>query len=108
MYQWGFPDSARGKEPASQFRRRETWVRSLGQKDTLEEGMATHSSILAWRIPWGEESGRLQSIGSQELDVTDVTLCISIGSLIVANTVKNRKPDAGCSATLYPILVIFL
>ena len=39
------------------------WVRTLGQKDPLEEGMATHSSILAWRIPWTEEPGRLQSIG---------------------------------------------
>jgi len=43
----------------------ETWVRSLGQEDPLEEGMATHSSILAWRIPWTEEPGRLQSIGLQ-------------------------------------------
>ena len=40
-------------------------VPSLGQKDPLEEGMATHSSILAWRIPWTQEAGRLQSIGSQ-------------------------------------------
>ena len=43
----------------------ETWVRSLGQEDPLEEGMATHSNILAWRIPWTEESGELQSMGSQ-------------------------------------------
>ena len=43
----------------------ETQVRSLGQEDPLEEGMATHSSILAWRIPWTEESGGLQSIGSE-------------------------------------------
>ena len=43
----------------------ETWVRSLGQEDPLEEGMATHSSILAWRIPWTEDPGRLQSMGSQ-------------------------------------------
>ena len=40
-------------------------VRSLGQEDPLEEGMATHSSILAWRVPWTEEPGGLQSIGSQ-------------------------------------------
>ena len=40
-------------------------VRSLGQEDPLEEGMATHSGILAWRIPWTEESGGLQSTGSQ-------------------------------------------
>ena len=43
----------------------ETWVRSLGQEDPLEKDMATHSSILAWRIPWTEEPGGLQSMGSQ-------------------------------------------
>ena len=42
----------------------ETWVRSLGQEDPLEKEIATHSSILAWRIPWREEPGRLQSMGS--------------------------------------------
>ena len=41
-----------------------TWVQSLGWEDPLEEGMATHFSILAWRIPWTEESGWLQSMGS--------------------------------------------
>ena len=45
----------------------ETWVQSLGQEDPLEKGMATHFSILAWRIPWREESGGLQSMGLQEL-----------------------------------------
>ena len=43
----------------------ETWVRSLGREDPLEKEMATHSRILAWRIPWAEESGGLQSMGSQ-------------------------------------------
>ena len=43
------------------------WVRSLGQEDPLEEGMATHSSILAWRIPWTEEPGELQPIASQRV-----------------------------------------
>ena len=43
----------------------ETWVQSLGWEDPLEEGTATHSSILAWRIPWKEEPSGLQSIGSQ-------------------------------------------
>ena len=47
-----------------------TWVRSLGWEDPLEKEMATHSSILAWRIPWTEEPGRLQSMGSQESDTT--------------------------------------
>ena len=45
----------------------EMWVQSLGQEDPLEEGMITHFSILAWRIPWTEEPGRLQSIGSQRV-----------------------------------------
>ena len=53
--------------PATQ----ETWVRSLDWEDPLEEGMATHPSILAWRIPWTEEPGGLQSVGSQELDTTE-------------------------------------
>ena len=44
----------------------EVWVQSLGQEDPLEEEMATRSSILAWRIPWIEESGGLQSMGSQK------------------------------------------
>ena len=44
---------------------KETWVRSLGQEDPLEKGMATHSSILVWRIPWTEETGGLQFMGSQ-------------------------------------------
>ena len=42
-------------------------VQSLGQEDPLEEGMATHSSILAWKTPWTEEPGRLQSMGSQRV-----------------------------------------
>jgi len=46
---------------------RETWVRSLGQEDPLEKEMATHSSIPAWRIPWTEEPGRLQSTGLQRV-----------------------------------------
>ena len=45
----------------------ETWVLSLGQEDPLEKDMATHSSILAWRIPWTEERGGLQSTGSQRV-----------------------------------------
>ena len=48
---------------------RDTWVRSLGREDSLEKEMATHSSILAWRIPWTEEPGGLQS-GLQESDMT--------------------------------------
>ena len=45
----------------------ETWVRLLGWEDPLEEGMETHSSNLAWRIPWTEEAGGLQSVGLQRI-----------------------------------------
>ena len=48
----------------------ETWVQSLGWEDPLEKGIATHSSILVWRIPWTEELGGLQSTGSRESDTT--------------------------------------
>ena len=57
----GFPGGSVGKElPAME----KTHVRSLGQKDPLEKGITTHSSILAWETPWTEESGGLQSMGS--------------------------------------------
>ena len=52
---------------------RETWVQSLGLEDPLEVDMATHSSTLAWKIPWMEESGRLQSMGSQRVGHDSVT-----------------------------------
>ena len=45
----------------------DTWVQSLGQEDPLEKEMATHSVILAWKIPWTEEPGRLQSVGLQRV-----------------------------------------
>ena len=60
----GFQDVASGQEPACQ---------SLGWEDPLEEGKATHSSILDWRIPWTEEPGGLQSTGRKESDTTEAT-----------------------------------
>ena len=51
----------------------ETWVRSLGQEDPLEKEMATHSSTLAWKTPWTEKPGRLQSMGSQRVGHSLVT-----------------------------------
>ena len=58
----GFPGGSDKNLPAV----REAWVQSLGWEDPLKEGMATHSSILAWRTTWTEESGGLQSMGSQK------------------------------------------
>ena len=62
----GFPGGSEGKESAL-----DAGDLGLipGWEDPLEKGMATHSSILTWRIPWTEEPGRLQSMGSQELDM---------------------------------------
>ena len=62
-----FPGGSVIKNPPEMQEPQETQVRSLDWEDPLEEGMATHSSILAWRIPWIEEPGRLQSIGSQRV-----------------------------------------
>ena len=59
----------------------ETWVQSLGQEDALEKGMANHSGTLAWRIPWTEEPGRLQSWGCQESDMTEQLLLPSVPRL---------------------------
>ena len=69
----GCEGGASGKEPAGQCRRHETRVRSLGREDPLEKGMATHSSILAWRIPQAEEPGGLESMGSQRVRHNRVT-----------------------------------
>ena len=64
-FHWGFPASSGIKNPLAMQKPQETWVWSLGWEDPLEEEMATHSSILAWRIPWTEEPGGLESMGSQ-------------------------------------------
>ena len=65
--QWVFPDSAAVKNLQEMQKMR---VRSLDQEDPLEKDMATHSSILAWEIPWTEEPGGLQSMRSKDLDMT--------------------------------------
>ena len=61
----------------------ETWVQSLGREDLLEKGMATHSSILAWGIPWIEEPGGLQSKGSQRATNTHTETTREVPSLTV-------------------------
>jgi len=63
----GFSSGASGKEATFQYRRHKRCVQSLGLEDPLEEGLATYSSILAWRIPWTEGPGGIQSIGSQRV-----------------------------------------
>ena len=64
QYSWASLVAQLVKNPPSMW---ETWVRSLGGEDPLEKGMANHSSIVAWRIPWTVEPGRLQSMGLQRV-----------------------------------------
>ena len=64
---WASPMAQQVKNPPAMQETEEIQVRSLGQEDSLEKEMATHSSILALRIPWTEEPGMLQSLGSQRV-----------------------------------------
>ena len=68
----------------------ETWVRSLGWEEPLEEGMATPSSTLAWKIPWAEKPGRLQSTGSQRARYVCVCVCVCVcvSCFIVSNSLQ--------------------
>ena len=59
------------KNPTVMQETQEMQVQSLGQEDSLKKDMATHSSVLAWKMPWTEKPGKLQSMGSQELDTTE-------------------------------------
>ena len=65
QYSWAFPVAQLVKNPPAMW---ETWVQFLGWEDLLEKEKATHSRFLAWRIPWTEEPGRLQSMGSQRVE----------------------------------------
>ena len=79
----GFPGGANNKEPLPMQETEETWIWSLSWGDRLEEDMATHSSILAWRIPWGEEPGglqfmELQRVGHNWSDLAHPEVCTSV------------------------------
>ena len=75
----------------------ETWFRSLGREDPLENEMATHSSILDWRIPWTEELGGLESTGHKELDTTErlhflsLSLCFFYDPMNVHNLISGSS-----------------
>ena len=62
-----FPGDSVVKNPPAMQELQETWVRSLGGEDPLEQGLAAHSSVLAWRVPWTEEPGGSQSTGLQRI-----------------------------------------
>ena len=72
---------------------RETWVQSLGQEDLLEKEKATHSSILTWKIPWMAEPDKLQSVGSQRVDITDRLNSTKLNSLYIhTHTHTHTRP----------------
>ena len=73
------------------------WVQSLGHEGPLEEGMATHSSILAWRIPWTEEPGGLQSWGRRESDMTKTRLYLLLLSPLNLFIIPGVDPDTSRS-----------
>ena len=64
----------------------ETWVQSLAREDPLEKEMATHSSTVAWKIPWVEEPGGLQSMGRKESDMTEQLHFLSLMPILIGNT----------------------
>ena len=70
---WGFPGGPAAKNLPAMQEPQEMRIRSLGQEDPLEKGMATHSIILVWRIPWTEEPGGYGPWGCKELDMTEAT-----------------------------------
>ena len=85
----------------------ETWLQSLGLEDPLEKGMATHSSILAWRIPWTEEPGRLQSMGSQRVGhdwVTSLSLSYPLQA-IIANILAFILSEC---QSIYKVYILFV
>ena len=103
LQNWRAPWAALVAQSAKNtFAVQELQIWSLGGEDPLEEGMVTHSSILAWRIPWTEEPGRLQSIGSQRVgrDWSDWASPHLNGNSGVESLV-NGRPEAECCRDLF-------
>ena len=73
FFKLAFPGGASGKEPTFQCRTQGTRVQSLGREDLREKEVATHTSILAWKVPWTEEPGRYSPWGHKESDTTELT-----------------------------------
>ena len=80
----------------------ETWVQPLGQEGLLKEGMATHPSILSWKIPWTEEPGRLQSMGRQGSDMTEQLIHTIQDHARLAEVQPRRARWEGCLQRLDP------
>ena len=83
----------------------EAWIWSLGGEDPLENGTATHSSILAWRIPWTEEPGKLQSLGSLRVGHDWATSCIGegTGNLLQCSCLENTRDGGAWWTAVYGV-----
>ena len=86
----GFPGGSEGKNPPAV---QETWVQSLGQEDPLEKGMATPSSILAWRLPWTEEPVGLQPTGWQRVGHDWATNIFSFTYSLLPEQISNLQQN---------------
>ena len=75
IYQWGCPSGSVAKNSPAVQETQQSWVQSLRQEVPLEKGMAPHSSTLAWKLPWTEKPGGLQSIGSQSWTQLSMHAC---------------------------------
>ena len=93
-----FPSDSDGKNPPAM---QETWGQSLGWKDPLEKGMATHSNILAWRIPWMEEPGRLQPAAKS------LQLCLTLCNPIDGSPPGSPAPGILKARTLEWVAISF-
>ena len=87
-------------------RMQETWVQSLGWEDLLEKEMATHSSILAWKIPWTEEPGRQQSMGSQRVGYDWATSLL--GKSLISISLRLVSGSLSCSFVWNIVLCFFI
>ena len=86
----------------------ETWVRALGWEDPLEKEMAIHSSTLAWKIPWTEETGRLQSIGLQRVGhdwATSLALATSLDSIFKSRDITLPTKVRPVKAMVFPVVM---
>ena len=81
----------------------ETWIWFLGQEDPLEKGMVTHSSTLAWRIPWTEEPGELSLWGHEESDIAEQLTLYCLVSIHCRHCIKHFVRTTLCNSNSYPI-----
>ena len=101
LYRYNYQDSLVVQTVKNLPAMQETWVQSLCTEDPLEMGMATHSSILAWRIPWTEKPGRLQSMGLQKVRHDSATNTCIICTLYILSYIFQHGWDYVVPAILY-------